>query len=347
MIKVGITGIGFMGWIHFLAYQKLPGVEVVAICEMDPKKRTGDWSGIQGNFGPPAGQVDLTHIKTYESLDQMVLDPDVDFIDLCTPPSVHLEGIKTAAAAGKHVFCEKPLGLTLEQCDQAVSVCHDANVRLFVGHVLPYFVEYEFLVEAIQADCFGKLLGGNFKRVISDPTWLPNFYDPAKIGGPMLDLHVHDAHLIRLLFGMPTRVHSVGRTRGEVVSYCQTIFDFADSQFCVSATSGVIDQQGRPFNHGYEVHFENATLQFEFAAFSDAPEAMPLKILHADGSIERPKLGDGDPVFAFQREIAEVICCLSEDKESKILNATLARDAIEICQLQSNQLTQQLTQPHR
>lgn len=339
MIKVGITGIGFMGWIHYLAYQSLPGVEVAAICEMDAKKRTGDWSGIQGNFGPPAGQVDLANIKTYESLDQMVADPEIDYIDLCTPPSVHVDGIEMAAAAGKNIFCEKPLGLTLDECDRAVASCNDANVRLFVGHVLPYFVEYQFLVDAVKENRFGKLLGGNFKRVISDPTWLPHFYDPLKIGGPLLDLHVHDAHLIRLLFGMPTKVQSVGRKRGSVVSYCQTIFDFAQSEFCVSATSGVIDQQGRPFNHGYEVHFENATLQFEFAAFSDSPESMPLKVLHRDGAIERPELGDGDPVFAFQREIAEVISCLSESKESEILNSTLARDAIEICQLQSNQLT--------
>ena len=51
------------------------------------------------------------------------------------------------------------------------------------------------------------MIGGSFKRVISDPQWLPHFYDPDKIGGPLLDLHIHDAHLIRLLFGMPSAVY--------------------------------------------------------------------------------------------------------------------------------------------
>jgi predicted dehydrogenase len=337
MLKVGIAGIGFMGWIHFLSYQKLPGVEVVAICSGNPTKRSGDWTGIQGNFGPPAGQVDLSGVKTYETLEQLVANPDVDFVDLCTPPAAHLAGIKTAASAGKHVFCEKPLALALNDCDQAISMCDEAEVQLFVGHVLPYFVEYEFLIDAIERKRFGRLLGGQFRRVVSDPTWLPDYFDAEKVGGPLLDLHVHDAHIIRLLFGMPSQVHSVGRKRNDVVSYCQTIFNFTDADFCVSATSGVINQQGRPFNHGYEVHFENATLQFEFAAFSDSPESMPLKILHADGSIERPELGDGDPVLAFDREIAEVVRCLAGQKESTTLNSTLARDAIEICQMQADQ----------
>ena len=137
MIKVGIVGIGFMGWIHYLAYQSRTDVEVVAICSQNASKRAGDWSGIQGNFGPPAGHVDLSGIQAYETLDEMLADPNVDLVDLCTPPAAHLEGIVAAANAGKHVFCEKPLSLTLADCDQAVQACQQQKVQLFVGHVLP------------------------------------------------------------------------------------------------------------------------------------------------------------------------------------------------------------------
>ncbi len=338
MIKVGIAGIGFMGWIHYLAYQSAADVEVVAICSRNSGKRAGDWSSIKGNFGPPAGQVDLAGVQVYETLDEMLADPNVDLVDLCSPPAAHLAGILAAAKAGKHVFCEKPLSLTLADCDQAVKACQQQQVQLFVGHVLPFFTEYLFALQAVQDERYGKLLGGSFKRVVSDPTWLTDFYDPNVVGGPLLDLHVHDAHFIRLLFGMPTAVHSVGRKRGQVVSYCQSVFEFGDAEYCVGASSGVIDQQGRPFNHAYEIHFEQATLQFEFAAFADQAEAMPLKVLLADGSVERPELGDGDPVFAFEREVAELVSCLEAGKVSEILDATLARDAIEICQMQAEQV---------
>ena len=52
MINVGVVGIGFMGMIHYLAYQKVKGVKVAAMCEQDRKRLAGDWRSIKGNFGP-------------------------------------------------------------------------------------------------------------------------------------------------------------------------------------------------------------------------------------------------------------------------------------------------------
>jgi predicted dehydrogenase len=335
MLKVGIAGLGFMGWIHWLAYQKTEGVQVEAICTPEENRRAGDWTEIKGNFGPPGEQVDLSGTQTYAELDEMLADPELDIIDICLPPALHCEAIVRAAAAGKHVLCEKPLALNLADCDRAVAACRQQEKQLMVGQVLPFFTEFQFARETIASGQYGNLLGGSFKRVISDPQWLTHFYDPDVIGGPLFDLHVHDAHFIRLLFGMPTGVYSCGRTRGEVVDYCNSIFQFENQNLAVTCTSGVINQQGRPFMHGYEIHLEKATLQFEFQAFADSPETMPVKVLTDDGQVLRPDLGDGDPVLAFGREIQEATRCFSENRSSNILNGSLARDAIEICQLQA------------
>jgi len=254
MLKVGIAGLGFMGWIHWLAYQQTPGVEVAAICTAEASRRAGDWTDIKGNFGPPGEKVDLSNVRTYERLEELFSDSDLDLIDICLPPSMHCDAIVGAAGAGKHVFSEKPLALTVQQCDRAVAACQAAGKQLMVGQVLPFFTEFQFARQAIADGKYGKLLGGSFKRVISDPQWLQGFYDPKKIGGPLFDLHVHDAHFIRLLFGMPTGVYSSGRMRGEVVDYCNSVFQFDDPGLVVSSTCGVINQQGRPFMHGYEIH---------------------------------------------------------------------------------------------
>ena len=337
MLKVGIAGIGFMGWIHWLAYQEIDDVEIVAIATPEDDRRAGDWTSIKGNFGPPGAQVDLSGTKTYADLDAMLADEtlELDCVDICLPPAMHCDAIVKSANAKKHVFCEKPLALNLADCDKAVAACKANGTHLLVGQVLPFFTEFQFVRQSVESGIYGKLLGGSFKRVISDPQWLKNFYDPAVIGGPLFDLHVHDAHFIRLLFGMPTGVYSCGRTRGEVVDYCNSIFQFEDRSLAVACTSGVINQQGRAFPHGFEIHLEKATIQFEFHAFADEPETLPLKVLTHDGEVVRPVLGDGDPVFAFGREISEVAKCLSQNKSSEILNGSLARDAIEICQMQS------------
>ena len=99
--------------------------------------------------------------------------------------------------------------------------------------------------------------------------------------------------------------------------------------------SGVIDQQGRPFTHGFEIHLERATMHFEFAGFSDTGESMPFKILTADGEVIRPTLENADPLQGFISEITEVTQSINTGNPSEILAGELARDAIEICQAQS------------
>ena len=89
MLKIGIAGIGFMGWIHYLAYQRVKGVKIAAICEQNAKRLGGDWRDIQGNFGPRGVEVDVSGWSCYDNLDDLVADPQLDAIDICLPPSAH------------------------------------------------------------------------------------------------------------------------------------------------------------------------------------------------------------------------------------------------------------------
>ncbi len=339
MIRVGIAGIGFMGMIHYLAYQKLRGVKVAAICEQDRKRLAGDWRTIKGNFGPAGKQMDLSGIATYEKLDDMLADQSLDMIDICLPPAAHAPVAIAALKSGKHVFCEKPIALRSADGRKMVNTARSTGKQLMIGQVLPFFPEYAFALKAINSRKYGKLLGGAFKRVISDPQWLKGFYDPEKIGGPMLDLHVHDAHYIRLLFGMPKAVFTSGRMRGEVAGYFNSQFQFDDPRIAVSATSGVIDQQGRAFCAAFEIHLERATLLYDFAVIDGKPElAMPLTVLTADGKVTRPKMKSDDPVDAFADELTEAVRTARTEKPSALLDGELARDALILCEKQTASL---------
>ena len=337
MKRVGIAGIGFMGWIHWLAYQQIEDMQVAAICSRDAAKRAGDWTSIQGNFGPRGQQVDLTDVAVYDRFQSMLQDDSLDLIDICLPPGLHEKFSIDAMRAGKHVLCEKPMALTIGQCDAMLEATTDQS-QLLVGHVLPFFPEYSFVREIVTSGRYGELQGGEFKRTVSDPTWIDGFFDPAIAGGPLIDLHVHDAHFIRAIFGKPVSLSSSARWRGSSVEYCASLFNFQNQDLVVSSHGGVINQQGRPFTHAFEIRFDKATLQFEFGAFADDnPETMPLKVLTDDGQVLRPDLeGDGDPVDAFVAELKEVERVLnSENATSTILDARLARDAIALCEAQA------------
>lgn len=336
MINVGIAGIGFMGMIHYLAYQKLKGVKVAAICEQDRTRLGGDWRTIKGNFGPAGTKMDLSGVERYERLDDMLDNPKLDMIDICLPPAAHASVAIAALKAGKHVFCEKPIALTPADAKRMVKTASSAGKQLMIGQVLPFFPEYAFAYEAATSGKYGKLLGGHFKRVISDPQWLKDFYDPQKVGGPMLDLHVHDAHYIRLLWGMPRAVFSSGRMRGEVAEYFTSQFIFPDSRLVVSAMSGVIQQQGRGFCAGFEIHLERATLLYDFAVIDGKAEAnMPLTVLTADGKVQRPKMKSSDPVDSFASELTEAVATVRSGKPSPLLDGELARDAVILCEKQT------------
>jgi predicted dehydrogenase len=339
MTRVGIIGIGFIGWIHWLAYHRLGGVKVVAISESIPERLAGDWRNIKGNFGPPGEQVDLSGINTYANLDDLLRDPQVELVDITLPTFLHADIAVRALEAGKHVFCEKPMSLRLADCERMVAAAKKANRLLMIGHVLPFFPEYDWARQVIRSGDFGQVRGGAFRRIISDPTWIKDFWSPERIGGPMLDLHVHDAHFIRLLFGMPQEVITSGRMRNGLPEFWHSQFRFDNRDLAVEATSGTIDQQGRAFTHAFEIHLERATIVFDFAVIGGAGRYLcePM-LLDSNGNVEHPKLPGGDPIDAFVSELREATRSVSEGKTSEILGAILAQDAIRLCEKQSASL---------
>jgi predicted dehydrogenase len=329
-----------MGVTHFRAYQRLRGAKVVALASRNRKHLAGEWRDIQGNFGPPGEMVDLGGIRTYESVDALLADKDIDLVDLCLPTAMHADVAVQALRRGRHVFTEKPLALSLADCNRVVRAAEKARRRLLVGHVVPFFPEYAWAIDTIRGGKYGKLLGGQFKRVISSPKWLPNYWEADQTGGPMFDLHVHDAHLIRLIFGMPTGVVSRGAMHEGVPKFWHTLFEFSHSKAVVEATCGVVDQPGRAFNQAFEIRLERATLMFEYAVIDGRGQYLcQPTLLEPNGKVTVPKLDGGDPSESFRAELREVVESIASDRLSDVLGCELARDAIRLCERQIASLT--------
>jgi len=314
-----------MGWIHYLATRRLQGAQLAAVCSRDPRKLTGDWRGIRGNFGPPGEQVDLTSVKKYDRLQGLLADPDIDLIDVCNPTDQHPATAIAALKAGKHVLVEKAIALRPEDADAMVATARQCGKLLMVAHVLPFFPEFAYAAQAIRGGAHGKLLGGHFKRVISRPDWSADIGDAARTGGPAVDLHIHDTHFIGLVCGVPGRVFSTGVLEGEAVAYLTTQYLYGPGGPAVSCSSGAVAQKGRPFVHGYEIYLEKATLVYESGT-------TPLTVLGADGRSEQPRLeGGGDPITAFAAEIQAAVNGVVVGKEPDLLSGQLARDALVLC----------------
>jgi predicted dehydrogenase len=281
--------------------------------------------------------MDLGNINRYESLDQLLNDPKVDLVDICLPPALHADASIKAMRTGKHVLCEKPVAVLMQDAQRMVNAVKETNKMLMIGQVLPFFPEYNYVKRLHDQGTYGLLLGGIFKRIISDPTWIPDFYDPITIGGPLIDLHVHDAHFIRLICGMPEQVYSRGRMRNNVVEFSTTEFIYKGEKApLITAISGVIYQQGRPFTQAFEVYFEDATLLFDFSILEGkAHQSMQLTILTRDGKVIRPELPSGDPIDAFITELSNAAEAVETGVPSQLLDGVLARDALLLCHKQT------------
>lgn len=324
MVKIGLVGIGFMGWIHYLGYKNLHGAALAAVCSRDRTKLAGDWRSIRGNFGPPGEQVDLSNVKQYEHLEDMLADPSIDLVDICNPTHLHPETALKALRAGKHVLVEKAIALTSEQADEMVATAKAHGKLLMVAHVLPFFPEFKHAVEVVRSGTYGKLLAAHFKRVISRPDWSADIGDAAKTGGPAVDLHIHDTHFIGLLCGVPQRVTSTGVVEHGVVQHLTTSYDFGSGGPSVTCTSGALAMSGRPFVHGYELYLERATFMYEAGT-------CPLTRITAGKSevVELP--GGGDPITAFTEEIQAAVDGVRTGTMPGLLSGQLARDALVMC----------------
>jgi predicted dehydrogenase len=325
MVRIGIVGVGFMGWIHYLAMRKLQGARLEAVCSRDERKLAGDWRDIRGNFGPRGEMVDLSGIRTYRRLADLLADPNIDLVDICNPTHLHPATAIAALSAGKHVLVEKAIALDPKDADAMVEAARKANRLLMVAHVLPFFPEFAYAARVIQSGEFGKVVGGHFKRVISRPDWSAEIGDASKTGGPAVDLHIHDTHFIGLVCGVPGHVFAVGRTEGDAVSYLTTSYLYGPGGPAITCSSGAVAMKAREFVHGYEIYLDKATLTYESGT-------CPLTVLHADGRAERPLLAGGDDATtAFTAEIQAAVEGVRTGREPALLSGKLARDALVLC----------------
>lgn len=323
MVRIGIVGLGFMGRIHFLAARGLVGGVVAAVCSRDPVKLAGDWSATRGNFGPEPGRVDLAGVKTYADFADLLADPDIDLVDICTVTDQHAPLAIRALEAGKHVLVEKAIALAPADADRMLAAARRAGKLLMVAHVLPFFPEFAFAADAVRSGRYGKLVAAHFTRVIAKPDWSADIGDAAKTGGPAVDLHVHDTHFVGLLCGVPRDVFSTGIVADGAVSYLTTSYLYGPGGPAVTCSSGAVAAAGRPFAHGFEIYLERATL-----AYSGGP----LTVFAADGSATTPALpGTGDPLAAFTNELQAAVDAVRTGVEADLLSGQLARDALVLC----------------
>jgi predicted dehydrogenase len=333
-VRIGILGIGFMGMTHFEGAKSVQGGKITAICTRSEKKLAGDWSDIQGNFGPRGStNVDLSSVAKYRDYKEMLADPNIDVIDICLPPDQHEQMTIEALQAGKHVFVEKPIAIELAAAERMVAAAKKASKLLMVGQVLPFFPEFRWVRETVESGQYGKIRGAFFRRVIAEPSWSGDMSDFHKTGGWGIDLHIHDNHFIGLLCGVPKQVFSRGLLMDGFVNHVSTQYLYDDRDLTVSAISGGIAAAGLKFAHSFEIFLERATLQYDAGTYGDAWIVnRPLTLITSDGKVTQPTPGGGTEwCSAFTDELQTAVNAIQTNTPAPVLSGELALGALKLC----------------
>jgi predicted dehydrogenase len=193
-VKTAVIGTGFMGRTHLEALRRVENVDVVAIAghSLAPAKALGEGYGIA---------------KIVDDYRAVINDPGIDAVHVCTPNATHHAIVKAALNAGKHVLCEKPLAVTVEEARELETLAADKGLRAGLCHNLRYYPLVQQIRRMREAGELGEILvaQGTYSQdwLLYDTDWNWRI-DPAAAGPlrAMADIGSHWFDMMEHLTGL-------------------------------------------------------------------------------------------------------------------------------------------------
>ena len=298
---VAIIGAGFMGSAHAGNYARLGDrVRVKAVVGRSPER---------------AARVAESVGATVAGLDAVLADPEIDAVDICLPTPVHREVAEAAFAAGKHVFLEKPLALTVEDGEAIVGAAERSGRIFMVGLVLRFWPEYVELHRLVGRGDLGGVRAVFAQRLSPPADWAEWLRDREQSGGTPVDLLIHDFDQMNALLGTPRSVYASEPEPGHV----HAVVEYADGGSGIAEGSMAMPRS-YPFTSDIRVLGERGVAEYAFSAapvegegnIGASSSARGLRVYPAGGD---PLLVDVESADPWGPEIEEFVACLEVGRQ--------------------------------
>ena len=187
--SVAVVGLGRIGKIHLNNLcRSVDGVEVLAVMDVSDQA-----TKLAAEYGIPL---------VFEDFDELLCMDELDAVVICSPTDLHADHVMKAARAGKHIFCEKPLDLSLDQVKEVIKVVEDSGVELMLGFNRRFDPDFEKIRTLVEDDEVGD--PQIIKITSRDPGPPPISYIKVS-GGMFLDMAIHDFDMARYISGKEVR----------------------------------------------------------------------------------------------------------------------------------------------
>lgn len=195
VLKVGVIGFGQMGQVHAGIYNKLPGVQLAAVCEYNDDGR----AKAEKQYG----------CKTYKDYREMLADPEIEAVSIVLPDNMHREAVEIAVKNNKHILLEKPLAKELSDGEAMYELVKDYDKVFTVGFLLRFDPRFNLIKQSLDAGELGDIIHMYCRR--NSPIVGPRRY----IGASDLSMHVmiHDIDYVNWFMGCkPVKVYAKARS---------------------------------------------------------------------------------------------------------------------------------------
>jgi len=272
-MKTAIIGLGGMGSTHYNMFRDMDDIEIIALVDVEEDRIT-----------EKAAQCGA---RGYTDINDMLGNEKPDFVMICTPSYLHYEHAVAAMEKGIHVFTEKPAALDENEITEMFKCASKNNVCFMTGHVLRFWIEYNWLKETVESGKYGRLYHLNMWRMGQQPTytWQNWMLDEEKSGLVPFDLQIHDIDFAVYLLGAPEK-SDYYQINSEPGQFVEIKLEYNNGTRVNAKASWLIPKI--PFEMGFEAIFEHGYAEFrndKLTFFSnDGEEFNPVNEAAQDGS---------------------------------------------------------------
>jgi UDP-N-acetylglucosamine 3-dehydrogenase len=309
-IRVGILGSGSMGSEHAGCYREIPAVEVAGVFSRDGNRA----STVAKTCGARA---------TADPM-ELISDPSIDAIDVCLPSVNHRQFVVAALRRGKHVFCETPFALSIEDGREMIEAAREAKRVLMVGLLMRSIANYEHIHQAVTSGAHGKLLSVTTYRLGSylrpgAPDHKPHYSDPST------ELMTFDFDFVLWLMGSPTRINATAVTERGIPAEISATLDYDGARSATVLASGIMPSSF-PFSVGFRVQFEHGAFELE-NEFAAGPPKSAFTFYPPDGSPQAVVVQGENP---YEKELRLFVQTIRGDADGSLLDPRHAMKALEL-----------------
>ena len=323
LMRIAVVGLGFMGSTHLKAWKNVSEAELFAVVSHDEKKLAGDLSDIQGNIGGPGEKMDFSRVKKYHTIEEALADPQIEAVDICLPTDQHATAALAALRAGKHVLVEKPMALDGAGADAILAEARKSGRVLMTGQVLRFIGAYRKTAERVRSGALGAIRTALFRRRCAAPVWSKWLADPARSGGGVFDLLIHDVDYCIHLLGTPEYVSATGF---EKLAHG---IDVIAAQFHYPSIGSVVITGGwhHPKSYPFSMEF---TVVGDEGALDYSSEGRPLALYGANGE---KQLVDAAETDLFTEELKYFTDCVTHNKRPALCPPEESALAVKLTRL--------------